>query len=92
MYSVSCLSVNGQWTVLFVIPEQRLFITFKGNLYRIVIAMAMQQLFNLGISVLLFYFFAKTIPHRGNRVADVCVAVFGTETASDVINLFARCC
>jgi len=59
MYSVSCLSVNGQWTVLFVIPEQRLFITFKGNLYRIVIAMAIQQFFNLGISVLLFYFLPR---------------------------------
>ena len=31
MYSVSCLSINGQWTVLFFLPEQRLFITFKGK-------------------------------------------------------------
>ena len=68
MYSVSCLSVNGQWTVLFVIPEQRLFITFKGNLYRIVIAMAIQQFFNLGISVLLFYFLPRKFLTAASRV------------------------
>jgi len=71
-------TASGQYYLFYQSKDYSLHL--RGNLYRIIIAMAIQQLFNLGVSVSSMC--AKKFSHRGHRVADMWVAVFGSWTAA----------